>query len=842
MKKTANKINGIYFFIVAGFTLSIFQTGVHAQWTHQYSKLDDFGHHIYLEQHELPVFSHGVTDPAASPDGRHLAFASKGWIWLLDLQTGVATQLTQGSGQDSSQASDGESGKGPGIDSRPRWSNDGTKLSFVRDFGDDTAIVVKNLQNNAEQVINTPAIELDPEFSSTDTHLVYSSGQSGSVDLQLYDFKTNTSQALSELTQVERNARWLSGQNAFVYLHGEGPLRALRMRNLTDGSDILIHQQTLTYHLSSDTHPGLPLIVFSAPFDNDYHLWTMDLASPEVSNRLTPPGSFALTPSFSADGNTIYFVTLDEKRQFILMKMPTHGGEARRVEIRQWKYQVPTGQLNLKIASDNKRPAVMRVSITSEDGHPVANPEGASFIDSNTDRPYFYVDKSLSLRFPKGNYTVEAVQGPQTQVIRNTLSVKSGKVTELSLSPEPIWDAVSNGYLAADFHVHLNGDGHHRASHEDALLQMQGENLHMLSPQSWNRWERRIDQAIVGKISKAEGGNTAFWVQQGQEVRSHFHGHLGLINVSEPFYPWFFGPNNPVLGDPDLSNALVFEYANQTGAFATYVHPVSTDGDPFNEDNISTIPLELVSDGVLEDNMGLELVCAWTSPLGTAQLWYRFLNIGKPVVAMSGTDTWIDFHRTPAVGTGRAYVRLPDTSESSVDNIIQSALAGRSVLSTGPMIEFTIGNNSLPGDTVASGQQPYSINISSVNALSNVEVIVNGEIVATHAAAKAGATSNYEGKINLPENGWIAVRAYSESKNEDEWPSMHVRAFAHTSPVWINTVASVDPMARKQASLDLLKAIDASERRAKAAYGEQEMPILYKRFNKARERLNYYLE
>ena len=49
-----------------------------AQWTNRYSKLSDFNHHTYLEQHELPILAHGITDPAPAPDGQTLAMAARG--------------------------------------------------------------------------------------------------------------------------------------------------------------------------------------------------------------------------------------------------------------------------------------------------------------------------------------------------------------------------------------------------------------------------------------------------------------------------------------------------------------------------------------------------------------------------------------------------------------------------------------------------------------------------------------------------------------------------------------------------------------------------------------------
>lgn len=787
-----------------------------AQWTNHYSKLDDFGHHVYLEQHELPILAHGVTDPAPSPDGKQIAIASKGWIWLLDVQSGVATRLTNSSG----------------LDSRPRWSPDGTKLAFVRDFSNDTAVVIKQLQSGKETVINTDAIELDPEFSSDGATLFYSSGVSGSLDLYQRDIVSGAQQQITTLRQVERNVRRLANQNAIVYLHGNGAHRVLRQRDFTAGTDEIVQAQTLTYHLTSDVHPSRNLLVYSAPIDNDYHLFTMDLADTRVSHRLTDGTSFALTPAFSADGNQIYFVELTDNRQFRLMHISTYGGKASEVLIKQWNYGESTGTLVVSIVDAQRQPIAARVSIKAANGHPVAAPNSATLDDPQTGRTYFYIDGSETFTLPAGKYQIEAVRGPMTTLISVEARVKKAASKNVEIAITPLWDSASAGYVSADFHVHLNGDGHQRATHKDALLLMKGEDLNYLSPMSWNRWERKIDKDIIGK--RTESG--AHLIAQGQEVRSHFHGHIGLLNVTEPFNPWFFGPNNPTLGDPNLTNADVFTYANKVGAFATYVHPVSDDGNPFTDAVIDNIPLELLSDGILEPHMGLELVCAWTSSLGTAELWYRLLNIGQPVAAMSGTDSWVDFHRTPAVGTGRAYIR-PSTEAGVADSVVAGAIAGRSFLTTGPALIFSMDNGAQPGDITSGGKQSYTLALTSSVDIDKVEIIVNGQVVQALAGIGAGETTTYSGVLDLPAGGWIAARAYSDQLRTDSWPSMHARPFAHSSPIWITEIGSTEKNARNAAVVDLLRGIESAEKQAKKAYGVRPMPRLYKRFEDARNAL-----
>jgi TolB protein len=805
--------------VVSIFILLITSNIAFAQWNNHYPKLTDFGHHTYLEQHELPIHTFGITDPAPSPDNKRIAIASKGWIWLFDIESGLAKRIT-------SEAA---------VDSRPRWSPDGKQLAFVRDLGNDTAVVVKHLATGEELIVNSDAIELDPEFSADDRFLFYTSGKSGSLELYKRNIASTLEQKITSLRQVVRNTRRVAKDQGIVYLHGLGAQRVLRYRNFIAGTDEIVQAQTLTYHLSSDLHPTMPLLVYSAPIDNDYHLWTMDLSKTKVMNRLTDGARFALTPAFSADGQHIYFVELDAKRQFQLMQISTYGGKSRRVEVKDWDYGAPTGTLTISVFNQHNQPEAARLSIVSQQGHPVANPVGATFVDPQTGRTYFYVDQSVALNLPVGDYQILATRGSMTSVFSADVSVKESTPSALSIALSPIWDAAKAGYVSADFHVHLNGDGHQRANHNDALLQLRGEGLNYLAPMSWNRWERRIDSQIIGlQTSHIENGNE-YQIVQGQEVRSHFHGHIGLLNVKDAFVPWFFGPNNPALGNINLSNADVFAFAIKVGAFATYVHPVGTDGDPFDAENINDIPLELISDGVLEPQMGLELVCAWTSPLGASNLWYRFLNIGQPVSAMSGTDGWIDFHRTPAVGTVRAYVR-PLTNKAFDDPILAGAVAGRSFVTTSPSLLFSVAD-SKPGDTVKQGEQDFALTIASTVALETVEIIVNGKAVQLLEGVNAGESKTFNGTVKLPKGGWVAARAFASERQADSWPTMHARPFAHSSPIWINQMGSTDKTASASAAADLISAINAAEQQVRDAYGDRAMPKIYARFEAARTKL-----
>lgn len=787
-----------------------------AQWLHRYPKVEGYGHQLYLEQENLPILSSGPTYPAASPDGRTLAFAHQGWIWLLDLDSGIARRLTNGSA----------------VDARPRWSPDGQRIAFVRDSGSDTAVVIVGLDGRSLSEIDTPAIDLDPEFTRDGRFLIYTSAGAGRLDLWRRNLETGEDEAVTAGARAARAARAL-GDGRVVYQEAIGPAVALRLRNADGTEGPVLFEQGWMAHLSPDAHPAERAIVYGVGDGNTVRLAVMDVDRPAFPRWLTPAGEKALFPTWSADGSRIYYVLTDEDQQFRLMVIPAAGGTARAVDIRGWDYGAPLGELSIATRLSGPdgalRPTPARLSITRADGHPVANPSGPTFVDNQNGPVYFYTDGRAALSLPEGDYRIVATHGPFSLPQTREVRVGGGRTAAVSLDIPRIWHAGAAGFASADHHVHLNGSGVTELDLDDLLLPMQGEDLDFSAPMAWNQYNRFVDADRIGQRATAEDG-TAAWLTQ--EVRSDYHGHVGMIGATEAFQPWFFGPTNPVYGNRDLYNGLVNPFAKAQGALATYVHPVRGDSDPFVDLAANGLPLELVVDGVLSDGIGLELVCQWTSPIGTAKAWYRFLNIGRGMPATSGTDMMANFYRVPAVGTARAYVPATE-GRGGYASAVDSVRSGEGFVTTGPALLFEVAGRT-PGATVARGQQDWSIELISVQPVDRVELIVNGQVVETLEGFAGAGRRRYAGTVDLPSGGWIAARAVG---GQTAWPIMSFVHFAHSQPVWIDHVGSTEPVAARAAATDLLKALDHSESRFTESYGDEIPPGLLLRLADARQEL-----
>ena len=797
-----------------------------AQWRNRYPKVQGFSH-IYLEGYELPTLTNGPIDPAPSPDGRWIAFSARGWIWTLEVVSGAATRITRGGG----------------MDSRPAWSPDGRRLAFVRDDTQDTSIVVLDIESDTEvATIQTPAIDLDPTFSPDGREVIYSSAEAGDLDLWTYDLESGDRSRLThDADRLELRPQ--TGPDGILYLaKSSGGLNQIRYRDRAEtqasdspatssAHDVLLMEGRIT----SQTRPALShdgsMVAFNWPTQSGWELRLLRVEDPGATTLLMD-GGVLLTPAWSPEDTWIYFSQPDDAERMVLKRIRSVGGPAESVEINSWHWGEPMSVVRVRTqVSGVTGPAPARLNVVDQRGHPAVPDRTAVHFDGQSGRVFFYTSGVVELTVPAGTVTVSAVQGLATPEVSATVEADAGSVTEVIVQLEPVWDARRAGWTSGEHHFHLNYGGQYDLSPSDLVPMMAGERLDVATPLLANLHNRFEDQDLW----KWEKSDATPMIRFGQEIRSHFLGHMGLIEINDLHWPWVWGPGYQVYGTDDRTNTSALDYAHGQGGLGYYVHPVSRP-DPFTPDGLRAIPVELVADGVMGDLDALEIVCLWSNEVGTAEVWYRLLNIGVPVAPTAGTDVMTDFYRTMAVGTTRVYAWTGETVNWPA--YLAAFREGRSFVTNGPFLDFRI-NESRPGDVVPPGTASWTLDLRSASSAASVDVIVNGEVVWSGDGLSGAGERSYSGELELPDGGWVAARAMG---GETTWPSMADAPYAHTAPVWIGERGSTEPEARRAAAQLLLEALDVAHQRLIAGYGDAEIPQLLARFAEARERLETLAE
>jgi TolB protein len=775
----------------------------------------------YFEGFDLPIASAGPVDPTASPDGTRVAFAASGWIWILDLGKGTAARI----------------GRSAGVESRPAWSPDGHRLAFIRDSGSDTSVVVRDLERSTEQVIDTPAMELDPSFSADGRKLFYSSAIAGDLDIWTDDLETGekvriTSERGNEMHPLPHP----DGIHLIYTSKTPGNQDELRMRDLRTGSEVVLRRGYAFSQLHAAIDPSGRLLAYTWPENAGWGIAVLDLQNPGPTYWAVPASDrLPLTPAWSADGKSIYYTAWNSEEQFTLRRVSRYGGDTEAVAIRKWDWGQPTGHLRIVTRVDGESGAApARVSVTRIDGHPMMASGLTNRLDMQNRLPYFDSSGTVDLTLPEGAYRVQAVQGLTTPNVDRHASVVAERTTDVDIAMTRLWDSRKEGYLSGDTHFHLNYGGVFSLAPNDLLPIMAAESLDVATPLIANLYTRMMDT----RWQDWEKLDNPPFIRFGQEVRSDFSGHLGILG--SPLYtPSFWGPGVGVFAREPLSNSQVLQATRRAGGMGYYVHPALI-RDPFAAITAPhSMPVELLPDAILGDVDGLEIVCIWSDELGTSDIWYRLLNLGRVIVPMAGTDAFPNMFRGMSVGTARAYVRV-GSNGNSYSNYLKGLQQGKSLVTNGPIPLLNVEGIE-PGGSISAAKNAvnWHLQVLTPVAVEAVELLVNGRVVwKTKGPIHAGSAS-YSGTLRLPRGGWIAARAYG---GRVSWPVMASYPFGHTAPIWIGTIGSVDPEARRTAAGQLLAALDQFAPRIATAYAGEDSTQLAARFTRAKECLQEYMQ
>ena len=429
------------------------------------------------------------------------------------------------------------------------------------------------------------------------------------------------------------------------------------------------------------------------------------------------------------------------------------------------------------VDDETERPVPCRVHFRSPEGVPFQPHGHHNQVNSNLgtwhndigadlrlgQTAFAYIDGTCQGWLPRGEVIVDVSRGFEYEPLRTKVSVRPGQ-QELELRLKRWTNMKAQGWYSGDSHVHF-------LSTAGAHLEAQGEDLdvvNLLQAQWGSLFTNKED--FTGDPSVSERGGSIVYV--GQENRQHFMGHMILWGLKKPVMPC----SSDGLGEGEIGGTLettLSHWADEAHAQGAYVispHFPVTNGEP----------AALIATGRLD---GIEMLRQ--TEFNHIE-YYRYLNGGYRIPLVGGTDK---MSSDVPVGLYRTYARLPDDEEFNYDNWCRSVRSGRTFLSGGPIIHFSVDGKAI-GDTVAiSGPGTVEVEAwaESIFPINVLQIVRDGKVVAQTESREGTRRLELREKIAIDKHTWLAARCGGP---EYMGHFYHIDAmtrgmFAHTSPIYV---------------------------------------------------------
>ncbi len=377
-------------------------------------------------------------------------------------------------------------------------------------------------------------------------------------------------------------------------------------------------------------------------------------------------------------------------------------------------------------------------------------------------KKWAYIDGTCEILLPPGSLHIEIAKGPEFKPIDEDIQLRLGKMS-LRFTIERWSDVRKQGWYSGDTRVHY-------LSPDAALLEGQAEDVAVVNllakVTTIEDASGETQRAIPNILSFSGQAFARHAADCGVAVNTHnVHrelGSLGLLHCHRIVFPLSFDNADWALDD-------WCGQCHRKKGLVVWTDPKN--GEP-------------LADLILGNVDAFELTSFEDSQFDELLDYYILLDAGLivPLIGASGKAS-----NYQVLGAMRTYAHVPTDQEFTYSNWIEAVRAGRTFVTNGPLLQFTIDGD-VPSNRrqVSSGTQTLRLRAEarSLVPFDQLEVLWSGRpIEAVQMSSNEGRHAIIEREFNVEESGWLAV--YCKGKTLlPSWPApQHV--FAHTSPVFV---------------------------------------------------------
>ena len=476
-----------------------------------------------------------------------------------------------------------------------------------------------------------------------------------------------------------------------------------------------------------------------------------------------------------------------------------------------------------------------------------------------------YRHSGESVQLPPGTYQVKSTRGPEYLVHHHTMEVPAARSHKETFRLTRWINLVEKGWFSGDHHVHAAGCSHYSSPTQgvepiDMMRHVLGEDLNVGCVLSWGPCWYFQKQFFEGKAHALS--QPRYLMRYDVEVSgfpSSHAGHLTLLRLAEDDYP-----ETTRIDEWPSWTLPILKWGQSQDAIVGYSH--SGWGLKVDAEKLPTYKMPPF-DGIGANEYIVTVAhdaCDFISTVDTPSvwelnIWYHTLNCGFNTRISGETDFPCIYGER--VGLGRSYVKLSEDQPLDFDRWIDGIRDGRSYVSDGlsHLFDFHVdelgvgepGHDGRPSVLATQAGQPLDITLQAAAILNEepkdsirnqpldakpywhverariddtrsvpVELIVNGESVATQTIEADGSVQDIQFEYTPNQSSWIAIRIFPSS---------------HTNPVFVEI--DKQPIRANQRSVQwCLDAVDVCWKQKSPKFREEERDQAAAAYEFARQR------